>query len=266
MEIAMRQRRNFIAIAVCVWLSFHAGVAHAQLGELPPGAVSTSRMGSAEEIVVYVAFDPAIVRGLVPEGLRFRTLEEIAARGNSAIADYIRSRPEHKGWASSVVEIIHPESLEYDGYTARLGKRGGMAVWYANVVRTDSSETRPKGWQSLALATWLSDKKLVEYLRAKGYPAEYAEIEYWQDSSGVVHGRLRADSLRVVGRCKLAGSPKPADFGKPPIFQTVWPPRPLAETFEVVTFYGHLRQDCGTADWQINGEHQLVKAFPGRAC
>jgi hypothetical protein len=256
-----------ILIAVhCLGLLLNPEVARAQFGELPSGAVSTSRQGSADEIVLYLMFDPAIVQDLLAEGLRFRTLEEIARRPDSAaVADYLRTHPEHKGWALSFVEIIHPASLEYDGYTARLGARGGMVIWYAYVARTDESDTRPKGWQILSLGTWLSDRKLVEHMRAKGYPAEYGDIEFRTDRSGAVRGRLRAKGLQVRGQCRPVGDPYQPDFGKPPLMQTVWTPRPLAATFEIITFYGHAQQNCGAAGWQITGRGRLAKAFDNRA-
>jgi hypothetical protein len=271
----MRDRGRFhgkkqcliILIAVyCFGLLLHPEVARAQFGELPPDAISSSMMGSADEIVLYIMFDPAIAQDLLPEGIRFRTLEEIARRPDSAVvADYLRSHPERKGWARSFMEIIHPSSLEYDGYTAQLGVRGGMAIWYAYVARTDQSDTRPKGWQTLSLETWLSDKKLAERMRAKGYPAEYAQIEFWQDRSGVVHGKLKNRDLKVRGQCRLVGEAYKPDFGEPPFIQTIWTPRPLATTFEIVTFYGHAQQNCTAAAWQIKGEDRLVKAFRNRA-
>lgn len=265
MEIRMRRRRDFILIAICAWLLFQADTALAQFGELPRGAVSASRMGAANEIVLYVAFDPAVVPDLVPAGLRLRTLEEVAARAHAAVADYLRSHPEHGGWAASVVEIIRTESLEYDGYTARPGERGGMAVWYAFAARVDSSDPGPKGAQMSALGTWLSDRKLVQRMRAKGYPAEYASIEYRRDRSGIVRGELKTEGLRIRGRCRPAGNLHKPDWGEPTIFQTIRPPHPLAETFEVITYCGHLHQDCRTAVWQFEGGHPLVRAFRGRA-
>lgn len=264
-EVPMWKRLfSSLLIVYCSFLSCPR-VVIAQFGVLPSGAVSVSRMGPADEILLYLMFDPAIAQDLLPEGLRFLTLEEFANRGDSSMADYLRSHPEHKDWARSYFEIIRTPNLEYDGYKAQLKRRGGMAIWYANVVRTDLSDIRPKGWQSLALGTWVSDKKLVEHMRTKGYPVEYARIEYWQDGSGTIRGKLKTNDLRVGGQCKLAGSPKPADLGEPPTFQTVWTPGTVARTFEVVTFYGHLRQDCSAADWQIDGEHRLAKAFRKRA-
>lgn len=263
----MKEKQRLFCIAIlvlCSW-TWCPGVALGQFGELPPGAVSTSRMGPADEIAVYVVFDPAMAEGLLPEGLRFRTLEEFARSGDSAVAEYLRSHPEHKEWARSFLEVIRTGSLEYDGHAARPGKRGGMAVWYATVARVDSSDTRPRGWQSLALGTWLSDKRLVEHMRAKGYAAEYAEIEYRQDSAGVVYASLKTDGLNVRGQCRLTGAPRRAAWDAPPNLQTIWTPRTLGRTFEIVTFYGHIQRDCTAGEWELAGDRLFVKAFRSRA-
>lgn len=264
----MKRRHSTIPIAgYCLWLLLLLPVAaRAQFGQLPSGAVSSSSMGLADEIVLYLTFDPAITQDLLPPGIRFRTLEEIARRPDSAaIAEHLRRHPEHKGWAYSFVEIIHPASLEYDGYKARLGARGGMAVWYAYAARTDTSDTRPKGSQLAALGTWLSDKRLVKQMRAKGYPAEYAKIEFRRDRSGVVRGRLKTGGLEVRGRCRLEGEPYTPDFGTPPFMQTLWTPRALGQTFEIVTFYGHAQQKCGAPEWEMSGTDLLANAFRHRA-
>ena len=263
---AKRQCATILIAVYCWGLLLHPATVRAQFGELPAGAVSSSSMGPADEMVLYILFDPARARGLLPEGIRFRTLEEIARRPDAAaFAEHLRLHPEQKGWAFGFFEIIHPASLEYDGYTAQLGARGGMAVWYAFVGRADTTDARPRGYQMLSIGTWLSDKQLVHLMREKGYPAAYAEVEFRQDRSGNVRVRLKNSSLDVRGRCQLAGAPYLPDFGKPPFMQTVWTPRSLSSTFEIITFYGHAQQDCRAPVWQISGTNLLAEAFRNRA-
>ena len=268
MTMAQAKRRlAFILIAVCCagQLS-RPGGARAQFGELPQDAISTSSMGPAEEIVLNLAFDPAAAQDLLPQGIRLRTLEEIARRSDSAaIAGYLRAHPEHKGWAYGFFEIIRPASLEYDGYAAKLGGRGGMAVWYAYAARTDTADTRPKGSQLVAIGTWVSDGRLVERMRAKGYPADYARIELLRTRRGLVSGRLKAGGLEVSGRCRLKGEPYTPDFGQPPFLQTIWTPRAVSQTFEIVTFHGHLQRKCADPVWEVGGAGPLAKALRDRA-
>jgi hypothetical protein len=265
MEFRMKRQCFIILIAVyCFGLLLNPQAASAQFGELPDGAVSNSSMGSADEIVLYLPFDSAAT-DLLPQGIRFRTLEEIAQRPNgAAFAEYLRSHPEHKDWAYSFIEIIHPVSLEYDGYTARLGARGGIAVWYAYVARTDTTDARPRGYQLFSLGTWFSDKKLAALMRARGYPAEYARVNFRQEPSGLVLGEMKSRNLKVSGRCWLSGKPYAPDFGKPPFMQTIWTPRTLASTFEIITYYGHAQQECRNPEWRISGASLLANAFRNR--
>lgn len=221
-------------------------------------------MGSANEIVINFAFDPSIVQGMVPRGLRLRTLEEVAKRlGSAKMTEFLGQHPEYRDWAYGYVEIIHPKSLEYDGYSARLGDRGGMAIWYAYAGRTDQDDSRPRGYQLLSLGTWLSDRKLVSLMQSKGYPAEFAEIDFHEDQ-GLVQGKLKTADLEVRAQCRLVGDTFEPDFGKPPFLQTIWTPRPVAETFEVITFYGHVQRKATDANWVISGKNPLVEAFRRR--
>lgn len=222
-------------------------------------------MGSANEIVLNFAFDPATVQGMAPNGVRLRTLEEVEKRLNSPeLTAYLKGHPEYRNWAYGYIEIIHPQSLEYDGYTARLGTRGGMAVWYAYAGRTDQSDTRPRGYQILSLGTWLSDRKLVAMMRSKGYPAEYADIELREDKSGFVLGKLKTADLEIRGHCRLVGDTFEPAFGNPPFLQTIWTPRTVDPTFEVVTFYGHVQRKATESSWVISGKNPLVEAFRTR--
>lgn len=116
-----------------------------RLGPLPPGAVARSTAGPADEIIGYLAFDPAPLAARVPPGVRFRTLAEKAAEF-PGIARYLAAHPERRGWAWSYFEIIGIRAARYDSRAARYrGGRGGMAVWYADMVRTDSADPRPLG-------------------------------------------------------------------------------------------------------------------------
>lgn len=261
------RRRFFIFLFFISLAGFFAPAksAQAQFGELPPFPVSSSKMGSANEIVLNFAFDPATVQGMAPNGLRLRTLEEVEKRLNSPeLSEFLKHHPEYRDWAYGYIEIIHPQSLEYDGFAAKLGERGGMAIWYAYAGRTDQSDTRPRGYQLLSLGTWLSDRKLVALMRSKGYPAEYAEIELREERSGVVRGRLKTADLEIRGQCRLVGDAFEPDFGKPPFLQTIWTPRAVDPTFEVITFFGHVQRKATEAGWKISGKHPLVEAFRRR--
>ena len=75
------------------------------LGPLPDGAVSRSRMGPAEEVVLYFAFPPEAVRARLPEGLRLLRVDELATRDPDAAKEF-EAHPERAAWARGFFEII----------------------------------------------------------------------------------------------------------------------------------------------------------------
>lgn len=232
-------------------------------GELPDGAVSRSQMGPASEFVLYIIFDPALAADRLPPGLRFRTLAEMATR-SPEIAEHLKAHPEHAGWAHSAFEIIGSPSMQYDGVQARFGRSGGMAVWYASVARLDKTDPRPRGYQQINLGTWLSDPRLVAHMRAKGYPAQVASISFTRSATGEVKGRLDLAGLHVRAYCRLNGQRLMPDWAKAGSYETIWNPAGFAPAFELVTYKGHVVEDCGEARWRMSGRATLVRAFDQR--
>jgi hypothetical protein len=85
----------FAALALALTLA--ATPASAQLGELPPGAVSRSSASPSRETIFWIAFDPTPYVPSLPPGVRFRTLAEIA-RYESTVAAYVAApRPARLG-------------------------------------------------------------------------------------------------------------------------------------------------------------------------
>jgi hypothetical protein len=232
-------------------------------GDLPDGAVSRSEMGPASEFVLYIIFDPVLAADRLPPGLRFRTLTEMAER-SPEIAEHLKAYPEHAGWAHSAFEIIGSPRMSYDGVEARFGKSGGMAVWYASVARLDRSDPRPRGYQQINLGTWLSDPRLVAHMRAKGYPAELGQIRFTRSAGGEVKGRLDVAGLRVRAWCRLNGQKLSPDWAKAGSYETIWNPAGLAPAFELVTYKGHVVEDCGEVRWRITGPAPLARAYAAR--
>jgi hypothetical protein len=232
-------------------------------GDLPVGAVSRSEMGPASEFVLYIIFDPALARDRLPPGLRFRTLAEMATR-SPEIAEHLKTHPEHAGWAHSAFEIIGSPMMSYDGVKARFGRSGGMAVWYASVARLDKTDTRPRGYQQINLGTWLSDPRLVAHMRAKGYPVEPGAISFTRSPGGEVKGRLDVAGLHVKAFCRLNGQRLSPDWAKAGTYETIWNPAGLRPGFEMVTYMGHVVEDCGEARWRMSGGAPLAQAFAQR--
>jgi hypothetical protein len=261
MKVKIMRHGYRYLLATSLVALLQCGGAVAQFGELPAGAISKSETGQSDEIVLLLVFDPAPVKDQLPDGIRFRTLEEYATR-DPAVAEYLRAHPDQRNWARGYFEIIRSASYQVDGRSAHFGKRGGMAVWYAYVARTDSSDQRPHGGNLLALGYWLSDSKFAKYMREKGYPVSAASVQFWQDKDSF-RGRLKANDLEISGTCRPQGKPEKVSLPSP-AYLTVWTPRPIAKTFEVLTGYGSMNQECSAVEWQAHGNHPLALIFLSR--
>lgn len=233
-----------------------------QFGQLPPGAVSTTEQGLSSELAVYLIFDPAPFKDQLPNGLLFRTLQEYAPR-DPEVAEYLKTHPEHGGWARGYFEILHADNYRVDDVSARFGKRGGMAVWYAYLARPDQNDERARGGQLIALESWISDAKLARQMRSKGFPISGADVQFWHDSKGL-HGRLKGRGFELSGTCLPEGAPEKVPLPLP-AYLTVWTPRTISPTFELLTGYGNMNQNCTGVEWKAQGEHPLIRAFLSRA-
>lgn len=256
--------RRFQCSLVGVFALLACGLAAAaqQFGELPAGALATTEQGLSSELVVYVTFDPAAHKDQLPDGLRFRTLQEYATR-DAEVAEYLRTHPEQGSWARGYFEIIHADSYSVDGRRALFGKRGGIAVWYAYLARPETNDPRARGGQLIALGTWISDSKLARHMREKGFPVDAADVSFWHDSKGT-HGRLKGRGFEITGTCRPIGTAEKVELPTP-AYLTVWSPRASVQTFELLTGYGNMDQNCEGAEWKARGDHPFVRAFLSRA-
>jgi hypothetical protein len=229
---------------------------------LPPGEISREADGPTDEIILYLAFDPALVPpNEIPTGIRFRSLEETAQK-DADVARYVRDHPERANWTSSFLEIMRPGWLEFDGIRYRLEKDEAWAIWYAYAAREDKTDTRPLGSQILELGTWLPNERLVEQTRAKGYPFDLGRAHFVYENPDRVVASLETPTLKVNATVALSGKPHPP-WWKLPGVQTIWNRRGSAAAFEIVTYNGHRMRDA-TGTWQIEGTDLLAKAFANR--
>ena len=248
-------------LALAAALVASAAPAGQRLGPLPPGSVARSAAGPSDEMIGYLAFDPAPVAARVPPGLRFRTLAEKAA-DYPGVARYLAAHPERAGWAWSFFEIIGIRAARYDRIAGHFrGGRGGMAVWYPDMVRTDHADPRPLGDQDLALGSWLSDPHLVRYMRGRGFPATPARLDF-RVAPDRVTASLAAPGLAISGTCALAGPPYIPRWAQDPLsYETMWTPAGQGDTFEIVTWAGHRSRRCEHPVWRVAGEHPFARAF-----
>lgn len=261
MAFSITKRSGAARVLLAVVALALAPLAHAgeRMGPLPSGAIARSVAGPSDELVGYLAFDPRLVADKLPRGARFATLQDKAAHWKS-LAAYLEHHPERRDWAWSYYEIILLRAARYDRVAGRFGDGGGMAVWYAELAPVDAADPRPHGEQSLALGSWLSDPKLVAYMRGRGFPADDAAIAFHRDHDTARATMTRAD-LTIEGRCRLEGLAFVPDWAREPLsYQTFWTPGD-AGTFEVVTWTGHQSIKCADPQWTVSGDHPFAKAF-----
>ncbi|MDQ0462614.1 hypothetical protein QO010_000362 [Caulobacter ginsengisoli] len=234
--------------------------AQSPAAQLPDGAISRSRMGPASEVVLFFIFDPAGMQDRLPPGVRFRTIDEIAARDPEAAA-YLRAHPERGGWVRSFFEII-ASPMDYDGVRDRHGADGIMAVWYAWATPTAATiDPRLKGGRLVALESWVSEPKLAGAMRARGYPADPARIRLLRGPGGRLSASLQAPGVTVRVTCRLDGQPERPDWSARVSYQTIFSPAGGAPTFEVVGFSGHVQEQCRAPTWTMTGAGRLPTTY-----
>lgn len=246
------------------WALFAAGgIAQGgtELGRLPSGGIARSSAGPADELIGFLLFDPSAIAARVPAGVRLRTLAE-KARDWPKLAAYLEQHPGRRGWAWSFYEIIGIHAARYDNVTAHFDDgRGGMAVWYPEVVQIGPADSRALGEQNLAIGSWVSDLGLVSHMRSKKFPAQFAEVQFSWDA-GSARGSLHSDDLSIAGECRLEGDAFIPWWGKSQhSFETMWTPAGEGDTFEVVTWAGHRSRVCRDAVWRVTGTHPFAVAF-----
>ena len=255
------KKKMLVVLWFCLNFLALVSLISANFGKLPAGSTSKSKMGKTSEIVLYLVFDPSLIREEIPNNIRVLSLEEMATKGDE-FDKYLKLHPEHKKWAWSFFEIIGTESLSANDQIAKFTTKGGLAVWYVSCEQRDPKDPRALGYQMLAMGTWLSDQSLAAYCKSNGWPWEKGEIKYWEDDSGLINGLLKTADFEIMGICKRQ---KPIKMqAKYPAYQTYWSPLPYARSFEVVTFYGHKAESC-SAQWTFKGNHPLIKAYHSRA-
>jgi hypothetical protein len=69
--------RMLAGLALALAVSGQAVADPPSFGALPPQPVSRSWMGPADEMIFFLALDPAAVSGALPRGARFMTLQRM---------------------------------------------------------------------------------------------------------------------------------------------------------------------------------------------
>jgi hypothetical protein len=227
---------------------------------IPDGARTRWVVAEPQEIVTYVVFDPARVRGRLPRNLRFVTAGELAAGGVAWAKDHVAEHPAHGRWGVSFLEIVRCGTFTIDGRTPQWPGDGAAAMWCARVAASDSSADLGAGLPLLVLEFWVPDRAYVAYMRAKGHYATFGDVRLRESSDGNWMGSVDVEGLSIAAAATPAG---PITGGSRSAgSQAFFPPRGSRLLHVVrVAFAGHRVQECrGDATWRIRGRHPLAGA------
>jgi len=225
---------------------------------LPGGARTHWVVEQPEEIVVYLAFDPATVQKRLPSTLRFITVGELAAGGVPWATEHVSTHPTQASWGISFLEIVRMGTFTIDGRGPHWPEGGAAALWFARVAPSDPATDLGPGRPLLVLDFWVPDRSYVAYMLEKGHYGEYGDVRLRRGPAGEWSGSVSADGLRVVATCVPAG-PVAGGAGSAGM-QALFPPGSSSVADVVrVAFAGHREQACeGAASWELHGTHPLA--------
>ncbi len=227
---------------------------------LPDGARTEWLVAGPEELVRYLAFDPATVQRRLPSRLRFITIAELASGGVGWAKAFLGQHPTKARWGVSFFEFVRARTFSIDGRAPVWPAQGAFALWFARVAPSEPATDLGPGRPLLALDFWLPDRSYVSYMSRKGYYASYGAGRLSRSAQGKWSGSLAVGGLTISAECTpvgpVTGGPSSAGM------QTIFPPASSAVTDVVrIAFSGHREQACETAPtWTFRGSHPLASA------
>lgn len=75
---------------------------------------------------------------------------------------------------------------------------------------------------------------------------------------------MKGRGFELSGTCQPEGEVEQVPLPTP-AYLTVWTPHTVSPTFELLTGYGNMHQNCTGVEWKAKGEHPLIRAFLSRA-
>ncbi len=228
---------------------------------LPDGSQTQWVVSAPEEIVTYLAFDPATVRSRLPANLRFITVGELASGGIKWAREFLVKHPTKQQWGVSFLEFLRTGTFLIDGHPVAWPVHGAAALWFARVAPSAPATDLGFGRPFLALDFWIPDRAFVNFMVAKGYYAMYGDVKLHRSSGGKWYASLAVEGLGITGECAPAGpvTGGPGSAGS----QAIFPPATSSITEIVrVAFAGHREQACqGVASLRLRGRHPLARSI-----
>ncbi len=250
-----------VFLLVSFMFSFLLAVnAPAQNLSLPEGAQTKWVVDGPEEIVSYLVFDPLTVKEKIPSFLRFITINELAVEQIPWAKEHLSKYPAHADWGISFLEIVKMKTFDIDGRRPKWPENGAMALWFARVAQSDSTNELGQGKPFLALEFWMPDSMYVSYMRNKGHYASYGDVRLHKNSEGKWMGAIDVAGLSVVCECMPSRSVE--GFGSNGMQVIIPPAKSGVMSIVRVAFAGHQEQLCEEdATWKFKGVHPLVNGM-----
>ncbi len=237
--------------------AFLAAETSAPVPTLPDGSHTRWVVSAPEEIVTYLAFDPATVRRRLPASLRFITIGELASGGVEWAREFLVEHPTKGQWGVSFLEFLRAGTFTIAGRPLAWPVHGATALWFARVAPSAPATDLGFGRPFLALDFWIPDRAYVDYMLGKGYYASYGDVTLQKSSGGKWSASLAVEGLDVTVGCAPAGpvTGGPGAAGS----QAIFPPASASITEVVrVAFAGHREQSCqGEPSLRLRGKHPL---------
>lgn len=248
-------------LGVLFYQAFLAPGAPATMPDLPSGALTQWVVEEPEEIVSYLAFDPAGVLPRLPAGLRFITIEELAAGGVAWAKAFLVQYPRKSQWGVSFLEFVRMRTFAIDGRAPEWPPKGAAVLWLARVAPSEPTADLGPGRPYLILDFWIPDRAYADYMRGKGYYATYGDATFQRSAAGRWSGSLAVEGLDITADCMPTG-PVTGGVGSAGM-QAFFPPGSSAIADVVrVAFAGHREQACETArSWTFRGRHPLASSI-----
>lgn len=233
----------------------------AQLPELPAGARSQWRVERPFEVVGYVVFDPTELAAMLPSGLRFVTVSEVAAQGIPWAAAFLARHETEASWGISFVELLRAGTFDIDGRRPEWGEEGAIGLWFARVApAAQDGLDLGRGTPLLVLDLAIPDSAFAAYMRGRGYPARHGSGRLAHDAGGSWTGSFRSAGAHVTVTCTPTGPSAggPGSQGR----QVLVPPAASPADIVRIAFAGHRTRSCAEASpWVLEGDGPLARGI-----
>lgn len=233
----------------------------AQIPTLPEGSNSQWIIKEPEEVVSYLIFDPETIKERIPPFLRTITINELAISNISWAKEHLKENPNHNDWGIGFIEIIRAKVFEINGQSPKLPEDGATALWFVRAALLDSlKDVGLDQTTFLAIEFWLPDSVYVNYMRDKGYYANYGDVRLRKIADTVWIGTIDVQDLNVSIQCIPKTSiERIGSYG----IQSIFPPiQSGIKEFIRIAFAGHKIHLCKeSSTWIFKGSHPLVKGI-----